>query len=514
MLFYGSFMKFIDFNLHENILKGIDEAGFINCTPCQEETLKRTLNNKDVCVQSQTGTGKTAAFLITIFEIFTRKIAQGEKPKALIVAPTRELAIQIEEEAILLGKHLNLKTACFYGGVSYGKQESQISEGIDIYIGTPGRLIDFIKTKKLNFKDLTILVLDEADRMFDMGFFPDIKFIMQKVPPKDKRMTLLFSATLAYKVRNLAWEYMNFPDEVDIKSESVTVTDIEQKLFHIGANEKFRLLLGILKHEKPRNLIIFANTKHKVAELSQRLELNGYPNDYIIGDLPQSKRIKIINNIKSGKTEYLIATDVAARGLHVDNLDLVINYDLPEDSENYVHRIGRTARAGNSGRAYSIACEHYVLHLDGIEKMINAKIPVQWIDDAYLVDDVTKGIRLEDPTRKMKNDKHGKSGRPDKNKPHDNHQHKKEPYKKIETKHVPSEKKTQHRERPADYRQKKDFKPKIQHKTDADKRLEYYKQKYGEDFKISNEKKTDAPVPEIKKSIFSKIKSVFSKKTK
>ncbi|MBN1498988.1 MAG: DEAD/DEAH box helicase [Spirochaetes bacterium] len=503
-------MKFIEFNLHENILKGIDDAGFISCTPCQEETLKRTLNNKDVCVQSQTGTGKTAAFLITIFEIFLRKIEQGEKPKALIIAPTRELAIQIEEEAKLLGKNLNLKTACFYGGVSYAKQEMQISNGIDIFIGTPGRLIDFIKSKKLNFRDLSILVLDEADRMFDMGFFPDIRFIMHKLPPKEKRMTLLFSATLAYRVRNLAWEYMNFPDEIDIKSESVTVTDIEQKLFHVGSSEKFRLLLGILKHEKPRNLIIFANTKHKVAELSQRLQLNGYPNDYITGDLPQKQRIKIINNIKSGTIEYLIATDVAARGLHIDNLDLVINYDIPEDAENYVHRIGRTARAGNKGRAYSLACEQYVLHLEDIENMINQKIPVQWVEDDYLVEDKTKGIRLSDPTKRKNNDsKQGGKSKFSTKKPEKKEFRKKENFVQKEAP-VKTEKKSSYKEK-TNIKTPKEKQQRVKRAASTEQRLEYYKQKYGEDFKIAENGKSQK---KNKISILGSIKSFFGKKKK
>lgn len=481
-------MKFTEFDLNEKLLKSIEEAGFEKCTECQEVTLKHTLSGKDVCVQSQTGTGKTAAFLITVFELFEKKRANGEKPTALIVVPTRELALQIEEEAQMLGKNQDYKTACFVGGVSYGKQEMKIADGVDIFIGTPGRIIDFMKSGRLNFKDLDVLVLDEADRMFDMGFFPDIKFILKKLPPKDQRMTLLFSATLAFKVRNLAWEYMNFPEEIEIEAENITVDQIDQKLFHVGKDEKRELLLGILKNESPKNVIIFANTKAMVEELSKRLEMNGFANEYIIGDLPQRKRIRIINGIKSGKINVLVATDVAARGLHVDDLDMVINYDLPEDAENYVHRIGRTARAGKSGKAYSLACERFVYHLEAIENYIDLKIPVEWVGDGYLQEDESKGVKVY-----TKNSSRGDGrGRPDNRKGNSG--------KRPDVGRKPNEK----RKRPDDNYQsskpknKKYNPPKISKKNSKsgvkpdrngtfDQRLEYYRQKYGDDFKISEE---------------------------
>lgn len=502
-------MKFTEFNLNDKLLSSINDAGFEKCTECQEITLQNTLNGKDVCVQSQTGTGKTAAFLITIFELFEKKIQEGKAPTALIVVPTRELALQIEDEASVLGKYQNFKTACFVGGVSYGKQELKLADGVDIYIGTPGRIIDFMKSGRLNFNDLDLLVLDEADRMFDMGFFPDIKFIMKKLPPKDKRMTLLFSATLAYKVRNLAWEYMNYPEEIEIETENITVDQIEQKLFHTSQQEKKQLLLGILAKEKPKNVIIFANTKVMVEELSKRLEINGYKNEFIIGDLPQRKRIRIINGIKNGDINVLVATDVAARGLHVDDLDMVINYDLPEDAENYVHRIGRTARAGKSGKAYSIACEKYVYHLEAIEEYISNKIPVEWVDSEFLVNDESKGIRIETKNGNRRNS----SGKPSNRRTHKQRPDNRRKGQSTERstgqssnnyKHKNNNRSdnsnSQYKKKKQDFKQKpaptkKSFKTspikkkgiRADRNGTFEQRIAYYREKYGEEFKVSEE---------------------------
>jgi len=366
-------------------MRGIQEAGFVECTPVQESTLQKTLAGTDVMVQSQTGTGKTAAFLITIFNLFLSDDKYRNK-KALVLTPTRELAVQVEQDAVLLGKHTGLKTGCFYGGVGYATQDKLLKEDLNIYIGTPGRLIDYQKSRKIDFLKFEVLVIDEADRMFDMGFMPDIRYMIKHMVQPDRRQTMLFSATLDQRVKHLAWEYMNEPVEIEINPEHLTVELITQELYHVGKDEKFNLLLGLIRKEKPKSVLIFTNMKRTAERVSKRLSANNITNDYISGDLPQSKRLQIIDAIKAGETEILVATDVAARGLHIEDLDMVINYDLPDDCQNYVHRIGRTARAGKSGRAISLACEEDVFNLGPIEKLIGMKIPVKWADEGMIVE--------------------------------------------------------------------------------------------------------------------------------
>ncbi|OHD64863.1 MAG: hypothetical protein A2176_06020 [Spirochaetes bacterium RBG_13_51_14] len=378
-------MLFTEFNLDPRVMRGIEEAGFTHCTPVQELTLQKTLAGTDVYVQSQTGTGKTAAFLITMFHLFLTSDKYRHK-KALVLTPTRELAVQVEQDALLLGKYCGLKTGCFYGGVGYATQDRLLKEDINIYIGTPGRLIDYQKSGKIDFLKFEILVIDEADRMFDMGFIPDIRFMLRRMVPPARRLTMLYSATLSQRVKFLAWEYMNDPVEIEINPEQLTVDLITQELYHIGKEEKFNLLLGILRTEKPKSVLIFTNMKRTAERVSRRLNQNGIQNDYISGDLPQKQRLKIIDAIKAGKTEILVATDVAARGLHIEDLDMVINYDLPQDSQNYVHRIGRTARAGKTGKSISLACEEDVYNLDPIEKLIGMKIPTKWPEDSLIVE--------------------------------------------------------------------------------------------------------------------------------
>ncbi|OQY34057.1 MAG: hypothetical protein B6241_06130 [Spirochaetaceae bacterium 4572_59] len=386
-------MKFTDFDLNENILKGIEDAGFTDCMQVQTETFQTIAQNKDIFAQSQTGTGKTAAFLISTFQLLMEdKHYKGKK--ALIIVPTRELAVQIEAEAKILAKYLDFRIGSFYGGVGYNQQEDMLAQGVDILIGTPGRLIDFSKSGKIRFNEMGILVIDEADRLFDMGFIPDLRIMFSKMLPADERRTMLFSATLSAKVGNMAWEYMNNPGEVVIEPEQLTVEAISQELFHVGADEKMKVLLGLLEREKPETALIFANTKHVTYEIAKRLEHNGYPARCLMGDLPQKKRLKIVQDAKDGKVKFLVATDVAARGLHIDDLTMVVNYDVPSDAESYVHRIGRTARAGKSGKAYTLACEKFVYGLPAIEKLIGKKIPVSWVDEDLMVEDKSAGMRF------------------------------------------------------------------------------------------------------------------------
>jgi len=377
-------MKFDELNLNTLLLRGIKDTGFKACLPVQASTLPVTLEGKDVTVQSQTGTGKTAAFLITIFERLLQD-SRIKGKKALIVVPTRELAVQIEKDARVIGAHLPFVMGCFYGGVGYQKQESLIRRNVDIIIGTPGRLLDLNGSGKLSFKDVAILVIDEADRLFDMGFLPDIRRMMRRMMPPQHRQTMLFSATLGYQARSISREFMDHPRKIEIQPEKVTVDKITQLMYHVGHRDKVALLLGLLKRDNPANTLIFTNTKHMAEKVSFHLRGNGYNSEFLIGDLPQRKRLRIISDFKEGKLPILVATDVAARGLHIEGLDLVVNYDLPGDSENYVHRIGRTARAGKSGKAISLACDDFIYNLDAIQEFIGIRIPTEPVDPKLLV---------------------------------------------------------------------------------------------------------------------------------
>lgn len=488
-------MKFTEFNLHEDVQKGIDAAGFTDCTPVQEQTITKVLEGFDILAQSQTGTGKTAAFLVSLFQMFTENRINNKK--ALIMVPTRELAVQIEEEARKLGQFLPYRFGSFFGGVGYQKQDMLIADGVDFYIATPGRLIDYVKGGKISLSDIGAVVIDEADRMFDMGFIPDIKYLFRKLPAADQRVTMLFSATLSNRVRGLAWDYMKNPTEIEIAPESITVDLIEQSLYHVGTQDKMRLLLGLLKKLEPRNTIIFANTKHMVEEISLRLRHNGFENEFIIGDLPQKKRQKIIDGIKAGNISMLVATDVAARGLHVDDLDLVFNYDLPDDCENYIHRIGRTARAGKEGRAVALACEKYVYNLEAIEKYIGRQIPVASYGDELLAEDMSANVRLvREHTRQTHRSQ--KQGRVQEKRPASNrisksvntsHQSydKPRPPRKHTVVAKPVEeqpKAIQHADAIIEKRRKA-AKPK--RNGTLEQRLEYYRQKYGESFKVTDD---------------------------
>ncbi|MCL2026574.1 MAG: DEAD/DEAH box helicase, partial [Leptospirales bacterium] len=477
-------MEFREWNLHEDLLRGIEDAGYTQCMPVQERTLSQTLKSIDVLVQSQTGSGKTAAFVVSVFQLFL----EGKRRKTLAIAPTRELAVQIEKEASLLGKYLDFKIASFYGGVGYTQQEKDLAEGVDIIVGTPGRLIDLNQSKKLDFGEIDILVIDEADRLFDMGFLPDIRKMIKKMKRKDERHTMLFSATLNEKVRQLALEYMNNPADIIINPETLTVDSITQELYHVGHTEKINLLIGLLRGANPGSTLIFTNTKQAAFEISHRLEMNGFKSKYIIGDLPQSKRLKIIDDMKSGKIPFLVATDVAARGLHINDLELVVNYDLPEDCENYVHRIGRTARAGKTGKAISLACERYVYGLEAIETFIDMKIPAIWADDSLFADDASKGKYFSLERGKQK-DPEWQEDRPAKRTKTKEKKSKENVHAQVKEKRVRVDKKiadnkTADNKKHKDGEVKKTAMPRSVRKSSLQKRLKYYSEKYGENFNM------------------------------
>lgn len=410
-------MRFDELPIPEQVLRGIAESGFSICTPIQEQTLPTTLTGSDIAGQAQTGTGKTAAFLISLFtRLLTNKEPAG-RPRALILAPTRELVVQIEADAKQLGAHCGFAVQAIYGGVDYMKQKNALLDGADIIVGTPGRLIDYLKQKIYSLKDIEVLVIDEADRMFDLGFIADLRFILRKLPPFEKRQNLMFSATLNPRVMELAYEFMNSPTRVSVTPESMTAERVEQVLYHCSRKEKFSLLLGLLRRDGMARTMIFMNTKREAEHLHNLLNANSFPCKVISGDVEQRKRMKILDNFKDGTLPILIATDVASRGLHIDGVSHVINYDLPQDCEDYVHRIGRTARAGAEGKAISLADEDGAFFLEAIEEYIKTKIPTEWADDDLYVLDY---VRTPRPKRvqDLKRDKPGaprgndKSGRP------------------------------------------------------------------------------------------------------
>ena len=387
-------MNFTELSLDANLLNGIADAGYETCTPVQEQVLSGAMKGADLYVQSQTGTGKTAAYLINIFQqLLTNAEMKGKK--ALIMVPTRELAVQVEEEAKVLGHYTGLKAASFYGGVGYEQQKSKLEKGVDILIGTPGRVIDLQESGSMDLSNVAFLVVDEADRMFDMGFYPDLRTLIKVLPGTDARQTMLFSATLNTYVKNLAWEYTDDAQEITIECEHITVSEIDQLLYHVSSDEKIKLLCGILTREKPESVIIFCNTKRTVEVVAKRLQYNGFEAEFIIGDLPQSKRLQIIDSFKKGTLKCLVATDVAARGIDVDNLAMVVNFDLPNEAENYVHRIGRTARAGKSGKAYTFCSEQDVYSLPPIERYIEMQIPSEVADASLMAEDKSAGIYIK-----------------------------------------------------------------------------------------------------------------------
>ena len=388
--------RFSNLELSDSIIKGLKEAGFIQCTPIQDKSLPLALRDKDVAGQAQTGTGKTASFLLATFQrLINDESEKIKNPRALILAPTRELAIQIHKDALVLGKYLNLKLALIYGGTDYQKQLDKLKTNVDIIIGTPGRIIDFYKQGAFTLDNIQVTVMDEADRMFDLGFIKDIRFLLRRMPPPEKRLNLLFSATLSYKVTELAYEHMNNPVLIRIETEEVTSKAINQIAYCPANDQKIPLLLGLLKTHQPVRSIVFVNTKRCAEQLDDYLQANGHKTAMLSGDVPQEKRQRLLADFQENRVTLLIATDVAARGLHIPDVSHVFNYDLPQDVEDYVHRIGRTARFGASGEAISFICEEYAYSMPDIEDYIGEKVPVESITPELLVEDVIKPERRE-----------------------------------------------------------------------------------------------------------------------
>jgi ATP-dependent RNA helicase RhlB len=374
-------------DIPERVIEGIRAAGFTQCTPVQALTLPEALRGKDLAAQAQTGTGKTAAFLIAVFSrmLASPSSGQGPSPGALVIAPTRELVVQIDAEARIIGGPAGFRILPVYGGVDYEKQRREIAGNIDMLIGTPGRLIDYLKQGVYNLKKTRFLVIDEADRMFDMGFISDLRFLLRRMAPYHRRQSMLFSATLSNRVMELCYEHMNNPERFSVTPEQVTVERVEQEIYHVGKYEKFGLLLGLLRREPDGRYLIFCNMKSTADYVAGLLNANGFISAELTGDLPQKKRLKVLSQFKEGGLQILVATDVASRGLHIEGTTHVINYDLPQDAQDYVHRIGRTARAGAAGKAISLACEDCVLSLPDIEEYIRQKIPVVPMTEEMIV---------------------------------------------------------------------------------------------------------------------------------
>lgn len=381
--------RFSDFDIHPDLIKGLDEAKFEFCTPIQAQSIPISLTGKDVAGEAQTGTGKTAAFMVACINRLITNPAhdkhQKNQPRALILAPTRELAIQIHKDALVIGKYTGLKLGLAYGGTDYDKQRNTITDGVDILIGTPGRTIDFFKQKVFNLKSCDVVILDEADRMFDLGFIDDMRYLLSRCPEPAKRLSLLYSATLTHRVSELAYVHMNDPAEIRIQADTKTADKIEQSIYYPANEEKIPLLLGLMIKLKPTRSIVFINTKRVADKVYAWLEGNGYKSALLSGDVPQKKREVLLQKFQNGEFSTLVATDVAARGLHIAEVSHVFNFDLPQSGEDYVHRIGRTARAGASGFAISFACEDYAHYIMDIEEYIDQKIGKEAVSSELLI---------------------------------------------------------------------------------------------------------------------------------
>lgn len=380
--------KFEDFDLDDSLKSGLQEAGFEFCTPIQAATLPVALAGEDVAGQAQTGTGKTIAFLLACSDYLLRQTVDPKRKTkdvlALILAPTRELAIQIHQDAEILLKHTGLRIGLIYGGTRYDDQKSQLENGVELLIGTPGRLIDLLHQKLYSLARAQVLVIDEADRMFDLGFIRDIRILIKRMPPATQRLNLLYSATLSYRVMELAYEHMNNPDEIKMDDQIRVASGIEEQCYYPSTEEKPVLLVNMLKRFEPNRALVFANTRVTVDKISRLLDKNHISQGILAGHASQDSREKQLDQFKNGQINVLVATDVAARGLHIPEVSHVFNYDLPQDPENYIHRAGRTARAGLDGMAISFLCDKYAFAIEDIETLIGHELPKQQIQDWML----------------------------------------------------------------------------------------------------------------------------------
>ncbi len=403
--------RFHDFELPTPLLHAISDLGFEYCTPIQTEILPSTLSGKDATGRAQTGTGKTAAFLITVITRILKNPIQGKRkpgtPRVLIIAPTRELVLQISEEARQLIKYCSITVVSVFGGMDYEKQRKKLTSGpVDIVAATPGRLLDFQRRRDISLKNVEVMILDEADRMLDMGFIPDVRKIIYSTPAKDKRQTLLFSATLTPEITRLASQWTRDPVTVEIEPEQVAVNSVDQIVYTVTAGEKLALLLNIIKRQNLSRALVFCNRRDEVRRLTEMLERYGINCTMLSGDVPQRQRVRRLEEFKTGKIRVLVATDVAGRGIHIEGMDHVINFKLPHDAEDYVHRIGRTGRAGATGTSISFADERDAFYIPAIEEFMGRKLICTTPEEEWLT------MPEPVPGRKRGGTHHRKKGTP------------------------------------------------------------------------------------------------------
>ena len=371
--------RFHDLGLPDSIMHAVADLGFRYCTPIQAEVLGPAVKGMNVAGRAQTGTGKTAAFLIASFARFMQTGAPADRrpgvPRALVIAPTRELVVQIAQDAEDLGRYCDLRVLAIYGGMDYGKQKDDLARGpVDLIAATPGRLLDFKRQRLIDLSRVEVLVVDEADRMLDMGFIPDVRSIIRGLPHRDRRQSMLFSATLTASILRLASEWMPDPQMVEIEPEQVAVSTVKQLVYAVPLKEKFQVLYNLLQSKHLSRVLVFGNRRDRTSRLAEELERHGVPCELLSGSVPQKKRLRILTDFREGKIRVLVATDVAARGIHIDDVSHVINYELPYEAQDYVHRIGRTGRAGAEGDAISFACENEAFIIPEIEEYIGETI--------------------------------------------------------------------------------------------------------------------------------------------
>ena len=379
-------LTFDEIDLPQALRQAIDDLGFEHLTRVQAEVLPHSLTGRDVVAQAQTGSGKTAAYLLTAFShlLTTPRESPTTTPRTLIVAPTRELAVQIAGDAEGLAYHTDLKTHVVFGGLDYRKQREILERGTDVLIGTPGRLIDYNKKGSYSLRETEVVIIDECDRLFDMGFAEDLRWLLRRTPHPKDRQSMMFTATLSQRVMTLGWRQMNNPKEVVVSAQKLTPDTIHQVLYHVATREKLSLLLGVLAREGSTRTMIFVNTRYRAQHLVDDLRRHGYVARGLTGNVVQTKRLRVLDDFRDGKLPILVATDVASRGLHIEGVSHVINYDLPQDAEDYVHRIGRTARVGAEGKAITLACEEYVYSIDAIQRYVGYELPTEFAgDDLY-----------------------------------------------------------------------------------------------------------------------------------
>ncbi|MCK5378429.1 MAG: DEAD/DEAH box helicase [Acidobacteria bacterium] len=397
---------FDSLDLPEPLHLSLRDLGFDRLTQVQDQVLPISLTGRDVVAQAQTGSGKTAAYLLTAYNrlLTTARTSPPEVPRALIVAPTRELAVQVARDADGVGYHTDLKVHVVFGGLDYHKQRAQLAQGVDILIGTPGRLIDYNKQGAYSLRETEVVIIDECDRLFDMGFSEDLRWLLRRLPHPTKRQTMMFTATLSRRVTSLGWREMDDPAEIVVSREQLTPDTIHQELYHVATREKLSLLLGLLKREGATRTMVFVNTRIGAKRLVQELQRHGYGARGLTGNVEQVRRLKVLDQFKDGDLPILVATDVASRGLHIEGVSHVINYDLPQDPEDYVHRIGRTARVGAEGKAFSLACEDFVYSLDAVQKYIGYEIPTVFADDELYAEILPRGqghkVEDDEPPRR------------------------------------------------------------------------------------------------------------------